>query len=231
MNCPFKERCNGVDCESGTCEKQYRLNNLFEKSLLTEEQRIPRTLYPDADQTDLAEFRRLAGIEQNITRFVREGYNLYLHSYGVGNGKTSWAIKLMSAYFYKIWPKTNFECQGLFISVPRYLLALKASITAVDPYADYINKNILKADIVIWDDIAAKVGTEFELNHLLSLINTRIDMGKCNIFTTNLGRIELTKALGERLGSRICNTSIDIEFKGSDKRYLTLSKNQKGAKA
>ena len=67
-----------------------------------------------------------------------------------------------------------------------------------------------------------KSGTEFELNHLLSVINYRMDAGKSNIFTTNLGRRELAAALGERLTSRICNTSLDIGLNGADKRYLSL---------
>ena len=49
-----------------------------------------------------------------------------------------------------------------------------------------------------------------------------MDAGKSNIFTSNLGKRELTNALGERLASRICNKSIDIELKGSDKRFLGL---------
>jgi DNA replication protein DnaC len=49
-----------------------------------------------------------------------------------------------------------------------------------------------------------------------------MDNGKSNIFTSNLGNKELTNALGERLASRICNKSIDIELHGTDKRYLGL---------
>ena len=49
-----------------------------------------------------------------------------------------------------------------------------------------------------------------------------MDNGKSNIFTSNLGSKELANSLGERLASRICNKSIDIELHGSDKRYLGL---------
>ena len=102
------------------------------------------------------------------------------------------------------------------------MLALKENISGHSEYAEFINANIKAADLVIWDDIAAKVGSEFELNHLLSLINYRMDAGKSNIFTTNLGPRELKTALGERLASRISNKSINIELKGSDKRALSL---------
>ena len=223
MECRYRNKCNGRDCNKEFCQKKYRLDTLFSNSLLTEHQIKPVTLKVDADGTDRNEFRQLAEIEKQIEGFVADGLNLYLHSYGCGNGKTSWSIRLLSTYFNKIWHKSNFGCQGMFINVPRYLLALKENISGHSEYAEFINAKVREADLVIWDDIAAKVGSEFELNHLLSIINYRIDAGKSNIFTTNLGPRELTKALGERLASRICNKSINIELRGSDKRALSFS--------
>lgn len=222
INCPFKENCNGADCGKDFCMRKYRLDCLYDNSLLTDTQRVVGTLYPDEDGTDYREFEKLAKIEKNMSKFVETGANLYLHSYNCGNGKTSWSIRLLEAYFNQIWYKSNFGCQGIFVSVPRYLLALKENIAGHNEYADFINERILDADLVIWDDIATKMGSEFELNHLLNIINTRMNNGKSNIFTSNLGNKELTNALGERLASRICNKSIDIELRGGDKRYLGL---------
>lgn len=225
-DCAYKSTCNGRDCAKDFCMKQYRLDTLFLNSQLTESQKKHRSLFIDADGTDKQEFTQLAEIERQIESFVSEGYNLYLHSYGCGNGKTSWAIRLMSSYIYKTWHKSNFGCQALFVSVPQYLLALKENIAGHSDYAEFINAHIKEADIVVWDDIAAKTGSEFELNHLFSTINYRLDIGKSNIFTTNLGPRELTMALGERLTSRICNKSINIELKGADKRQLGLTGGQ-----
>ena len=221
-NCPYKNKCNGVDCDKDFCMRKYRLDCLYDNSLLTDRQRQVGKLFTDQDGTDLHEFQKLANLEKNVEEFVSAGANLYIHSYNCGNGKTSWSIRLMMAYFGKIWYKSNFSCQALFISVPRYLLALKESISGKNEYADFVNKHVLDADLVVWDDIATKVGTEFELNHLLNMINTRMDNGKSNVFTSNLGGKELANSLGERLASRICNKSIDIELHGADKRYLGL---------
>lgn len=222
MNCLYHNACNGRDCGKEFCQKKYRLDTLYNYSCLTDSQRKHISLRPDADGTDLTEFKQLAEIEKQIEGFVTDGYNLYLYSHGCGNGKTSWAIRMISTYFNKIWYKSTFSCQALFVNVPRYLLALKENISGHSEYAEFINANIKEADLVVWDDIAAKVGSEFELNHLLSLINYRMDAGKSNIFTTNLGPRELKTALGERLASRISNKSINIELKGSDKRALSL---------
>lgn len=221
-NCPYRQKCNGVDCDKDFCMRKYRLDCLYDNSLLTDKQRQIGKLFTDEDGTDLHEFQRLADLEKKMDAFVDAGANLYLHSYNCGNGKTSWSIRLIVGYFNKIWYKSTFNCQALFISVPRYLLALKENISNKNDYAEFINKNVLDADLVVWDDIATKMGTEFELNHLLNIINTRMDNGKANIFTSNLGSKELANSLGERLASRICNKSIDIELHGSDKRYLGL---------
>ena len=164
----------------------------------------------------------LAGIEQNIVSFVNEGRNLYLHSANCGNGKSSWSIRLAQAYFNKIWARSEPKCRVLFVSVPRYLLAIKDNISNRNTYAEYIKDNVLEADLVIWDDIAAKMGSEFELTHLLNIIDNRLALGKSNIYTSNLNRQQLYNALGERLTSRIANMSIDIELHGADKRILKL---------
>jgi DNA replication protein DnaC len=114
------------------------------------------------------------------------------------------------------------SCKGLFISVPKFLLALKDNISSKSEYVEHIKQNVLDADIVVWDEIGTKAVTTFEHEHLLSLINARIDNNKTNIFTSNLSPIQLKESVGERLYSRVINLSDIIEFKGSDKRGVNL---------
>jgi DNA replication protein DnaC len=189
---------------------------------MTDSQKQHVVLKIDPDGTDLEQFQKLAAIEQNIVQFISEGKNLYLHSTNCGNGKSSWSIRLAEAYFNKIWARSDGSCKVLFISVPRFLLALKDNITTKSSYVEYIKDNVLTADLVIWDDIAAKMGSEFELTHLLNIIDNRLALGKSNIYTTNLNRQQLYTALGERLTSRIANMSTEIELFGADKRFLKL---------
>ena len=47
---------------------------------------------------DESAFRRLKHIMDESPRFVRENWNLNLYSRNTGNGKTSWAIKIMKNY-------------------------------------------------------------------------------------------------------------------------------------
>lgn len=218
--CFLREICNGKDCDKDFCLRKYKMDSLYTAACMSESQKKRITLKIDADGTDLEQFKQLAAIENDIVNFVKEGKNLYLHSANCGNGKSSWSVRLAQAYFNKIWARTEGKCRVLFVSVPRYLLAIKDNISNKNEYAEYIKENVLDADLVIFDDLAAKMGSEFELTHLLNIIDNRISLGKSNIYTTNLNRQQLYNALGERLTSRVANMSIDIELFGADKRVL-----------
>ena len=219
-DCWLKDECNHVDCESSFCMKRYKLNYLYNSALVSEEQRKHLELVLDIDGTDLEEFKFLKGIEQDILTFVKEGKQLYIHSSQAGNGKSSWSLRLLQAYLNKVWPSSALTCRALFVTTPKLLIALKDNISEKDEYASYIKENILKADLVVWDDIATKSTTTFEAENLFSMIDARISSGKANIYTSNLNRDELHRAMGDRLMSRICSGSYDVELRGRDKRGL-----------
>jgi DNA replication protein DnaC len=200
------------------CIKLFKLNHLFDEALMSEKQRIYTPLYPDKDGTDRDKFIKLKEIETNIESFVTNGENLFIHSSTCGNGKTEWSLRMIQSYFNSIWHKCDLNCKALFINVPRFLLALKDSITTRSDYVEHIKNHILDVDLVVWDELGIKNATQFEHEHLLNLINTRIDYNKSNIYTSNLNSEELKERLGERLHSRIVNLSTDIELFGMDKR-------------
>ncbi len=222
-NCWLKNRCNHKDC-SNFCMRYFKLNTLYEKALIPLNNRKHIVLRVDDDGNDDVAFTTLKNIENNVLDFVNSGSNLFIHSDITGNGKSSWALRMVESYFDKIWIKSDLKCRALFISVPRFLLELKSNISEKSEYIQHINNCVLDCDLVIWDDIATKLGTEFELSHLLSIIDTRIANGKSNIYTSNLSGVNLCKALGDRLYSRIVNYSTyDIELVGKDKRNLKES--------
>ena len=108
----------------------------------------------------------------------------------------------------------------MFINVPRFLLSLKESISKQSDYIDHIKEYALSADLVVWDEVGVKTLTNYEHEHLLNLINTRLDEGKSNIYTSNLSKEELKEKIGERLYSRVVSYSTELEFFGADKRGL-----------
>lgn len=204
------------------CPRLFRMDYLFEESLMSVKQRQHVPLYPDSDGTDREQFKQLKEIETHIDAFVEQGQNLYIHSANCGNGKTEWSLRMLQAYVNKIWHKSDLRCRVLFVSVPRYLQALKDNIEHPSEYINHVKQNMFDADLVVFDEIGTKAATAFELEHLLNAINTRIDQGKSNIYTSNLSSNELKQKLGTRLYSRIANMSVDIELLGSDKRGLSF---------
>ena len=186
---------------------------------------IPFKCKTQDDKSDDEIYKKLIKIENNIKQFVDEGGNIFLYSSICGNGKTSWAIRLLCSYFNVAWVKSNpLVCEGLFINVPRFLIALKDNISNYNEYADYIIHNVMDASLVVWDEVATKSLTPYEHEQLLTLINARLDAKKSNIYTSNLTPQELGIALGDRLYSRIVNASQNFEFKTQDKRPYTILK-------
>lgn len=228
-NCYLQSTCwkfqnTDAECKHATifCPRLFRMNYLYDQSLMSLKQRQHTPLRLDEDKSDLEAFNKLKSIEENIEKFVDTGSNLYIHSPISGNGKTEWSLRLLQSYIGKIWFKSDLRCRVLFINVPRYLISLKESISTPSEYVDHIKKHIFDADIVVFDELGIKAATTFEYENLLNFINTRIDLGKTNIYTSNLNSQELMDRLGSRLYSRILNMSVNIELRGADKRGLEM---------
>lgn len=221
--CWVRDRCkNAPQCKDEFCIKLFKLNELCNLAMLTESQRHKTRLWIDSDGRDREAFTQLRSIEENVVKFVEDGGNLYIYSYTTGNGKTAWSLRILNSYLESIWYKSDLTCRALFVNVPRFVLALKDNISNYNEYYNTIKNRILDADLVVFDEIGAKVATSFETEHLLSIINARVDAKKSNIYTSNLGPEDLRKAVGDRLFSRVANISTNIMFTGSDKRGLTV---------
>lgn len=227
--CPFINDCNKVKndnkCqkEDTFCIRLFKLETLFDASLLSLEQSKRIDLRIDSDGTDREQFLRLKEIEKDIVNFVNSGNNLYIYSETCGNGKSAWSIRLLQDYFKEIWWNCSIGCKGLFVNVPRFFLSLKNNISNKDDYAEHIKNNVLSADIVVWDDLGTKGITEFENEHLLSIIDDRMNRKKTNIFTSNVPPINLADMIGQRLSSRVVNFSEIIHFTGKDKRNIKFN--------
>lgn len=217
--CKKYKKCKSCDNDS-FCIKLYKINELYNLALLSDFQKSRTVLKLDTSMRDKDAFSRLKMIEDSIEDFVKSGKNLYLHSAISGNGKTSWAVRLIQDYINAIWYKSDMVCKALFINVPRFLLALKDNISNKNDYVAHIHANILDADIVVWDDIATKGVTEYESENLLSLIDARVNLHKSNVFTSNMNESEIYNLMGTRLASRIINLSENIEFFEFDKRGI-----------
>ena len=211
--CWYNKVCQNKNCS--TCIRYPEMLYLMQNSGLPEAKWHPIDLYANSKNDDIM-FKRLAEIKSRIVDFVNNGENLYISSKYTGNGKTSLAIKLLFRYFDQVWAGNGFRVRGMFVHVPSLLLKLK---NFKNPVSDEYRKNIENCDLIVWDDIASAELSNYDYSQLLMFIDGRMLSEKANIFTGNLIKEEdLMEVIGERLASRIFNTSQIVIFDGKDQR-------------
>lgn len=229
QDCWYQGSCNkfnSTQCNN-SCIRYIEMDYLISNSNIPKNNFETIKLVPA--NIDLEAFAYLANIKNNIVDFISSGTNLYIYSYNFGNGKTTWAIKLMLTYFNKIWAGNGLKRRGIFIHVPTFLTKCKAVIKTTDVEFENLRNDLDTVDIVIWDDIASNKLSDYDYTLLLSYIDGRVLNQKTNIYTGNLDEEHLTDALGNRLKSRVWNNSLTVEFKGLDRRgeYIGSSSNIK----
>lgn len=164
---------------------------------------------------DREAYDRLAEIKAGITEFVDSGNNLFICGRS-GNGKTSWAVKLLQTLFHYRAGGNYEKLQGMFISLGDLLIRLK---DFNNPVPKEYRDNIEAVSLVVWDDICLTGISQYDYTQIYTLINNRMLAGKSNIFTSNITDLKtLEEVFGERLVSRIYNSSEIIELKGKDMR-------------
>lgn len=212
-NCWYLQVCDD-DCFM--CQTYLELKWQMDNSGLPEKLQKPIEMYiTDENKCDRGAYKRLSSIRKGIVDFVKNGENLYICGYA-GNGKTSWAIKLLQSYLHHMAHGNYEKIQGMFVSVSNILLQLK---DFNNPIPREYKSNLEKAPLVVWDDIGITGISQFDYTQLYTLVNNRILAGKSNIFTSNLvNREDLEDIIGERLVSRIYGSSEILELKGRDMR-------------
>ena len=199
-----------------TCVRYAEMLNLFQLSNIPRYRWYPERLVPGKGDRDA--FVYLRDIKDDIRNWVNEGNNLYLFSETFGNGKTSWAVKLMSAYFNQVWRGNCFRTRGIFISVPEFFDRERLRMNNEDEDFKRIRQSLLDCDLVIWDDVSSVKMSDYSSATFVNFVDARVIANRANIFTGNLGEERLKDFVGGRLASRIWNTSDIIEFVGEDRR-------------
>ncbi|HHT54889.1 MAG TPA: ATP-binding protein [Clostridiales bacterium] len=78
-------------------------------------------------------------------------------------------------------------------------------------------------DLLIVDDLGAEVTNQFTVSCLYNVINTRLNLRKSIIISTNLSKKELESRYAERITSRIFGEYKILAFAGTDVRRQKLS--------
>lgn len=215
--------CN-EECDREKCSWGASLKGLLLSSRLPKAQWVNRPLRP-AD-VDLEAFQMLADIGSTIADYVadEERQNILICSKNTGNGKTSWAIKLLQKYFIAIAKDSYLDPEegimhGCFVPTTQFIHDAKQFGRPVYERYEKLSNVADKADITVYDDIGAAEYTKYDYTTLLVSIDRRVFANKLCIFTSNLtSKSEMSKRLGERLADRVWDTSVIVEFKGEGVR-------------
>ena len=222
MRCYAEDYCKKDKSSCSEVCGGYRvLRALYNLSRIPLKYQYRMDLIPD--DKDLRAFEALNAFKENIVAHVNNGEGLYIWSSNTGNGKTSWACKIMGYYFRKIAFSSGLENEGLYIYLPTFLDDLRNSYSNPSPEFDKELEMVKGCKLLIIDDIGAERVTEWVRERIVSIINTRSANGLCTIYTSNLSLKGLTDKLGDdRISSRIKGSVTEINLLGKDNRGAVL---------
>lgn len=181
------------------------------------------TLYPDT--IDKETFRYLKKAHDQCTRFFGSMGSMFIVSQTVGNGKTSWAIKIMKRYMQEHACYYDLDC--LFINVPEFLALRKSAINNVDDSIKFhaLEKRVKEAKLVVFDDFGCGNTSDFDETFLYTIIDYRWRNGLSGIYTSNVSAHDLRKTMGDRIVDRVVYDSKTCKYwlRGSSRRNMTVN--------
>jgi DNA replication protein DnaC len=194
------------------------------------EARIPKRYraisFEHSDVIDIE--RRCPTQVREIRAFVREigpnldaGNGLWLTG-SFGTGKTALAMIVSKAAIDAGRTVAIYSC-------PRLLSVIRESIdgpsrsgggrSSGGGVLDFLDR-LAAADLLHIDDLGAEHRTDWVLEQLYTIINSRYEDERSTLVTSNLGRDELAEQLGERIVSRLEGMCEILPFFGGDARRV-----------
>jgi DNA replication protein DnaC len=181
--------------------------------------RIPRRYQGVSfDRPPVSDIARTAPDQiRAVRRYVREvaenldaGRGLWIQG-DVGTGKTTLAMLVSKAALEQ-------SRSVAIYSLPRLLNLLRESMDSDRGMLDFMDR-LTAVDLLHLDDLGAENQTDWVLEQLYSIVNSRYEAERAIIATTNLMPDELSERLGGRTVSRLVEICGDlIPLYGEDKR-------------
>lgn len=198
---------------------QKKLNNLFELSGLPRKYFEPQHLV--RREVDAECWDWLEDVRNNIVEEVQRGLNIVITSTIVGNGKTSWAVRLLQRYLAETALDGRMVEKGMFV-VSAQLLTEFGDYNYFQTMKEFLERfeKLKTCDLLVIDEIGGGSLTKASYPYLYDLVNYRVDNNLSTIYTTNYTDEEVINLLGQRLYSRIYDTSVVLEFEASNVRGL-----------
>ncbi|HST55579.1 MAG TPA: ATP-binding protein [Solirubrobacteraceae bacterium] len=169
-----------------------------------------RAPVPDIARVAPEQVRQVKRYVRDIEQNLDDGRGLWLVG-DVGTGKTTLAM---------IASKAALDAGRSVVihSLPRLLNMIRAAIETDAGMLGFLDR-LTAVDLLHIDDVGAENTTDWVLEQLYSIINTRYEDQRALIITTNLTPDKLTDQIGQRTVSRlveICGEPLPLW--GEDKR-------------
>ncbi|GAC1439554.1 MAG: hypothetical protein NVSMB51_17620 [Solirubrobacteraceae bacterium] len=184
------------------------------------EARIPRRYreisFDHSDVIDIerrcpTQVRELRAFVRGIDENLDKGNGLWLAG-GFGTGKTALAMLVAKAAIDRGRSVAIYSC-------PRLLSVIRESIDG-DGVLGFLD-SLAAVDLLQIDDLGAEHRTDWVLEQLYSIINSRYAEQRSVVLTSNLDRGELAEQLGERIVSRLEGMCDLLPFYGEDARRVS----------
>ena len=136
--------------------------------------------------------------------------SLFMHG-ATGLGKTHLSLAIANVVVEKGFEVIYGSAQNLLSSLEREKFGGGSG---------EMEKELLDCDLLIIDDLGSEFSTQFTVACIYNIINTRINLGKPVIISTNLTGEELEAKYTQRITSRIIGSYVSLLFIGKDIRQL-----------
>lgn len=198
-----------------------KLNDLFERSGLPQKYFEPQVLVERKADKECWEW--LEAVRANIVEEVRNGLSIVIASNTVGNGKTSWAVRLLQRYLAETALDGRIVEKGMFV-VSAQLLTEFGDYNYFQTMQEFLERfeRLKTCELLVIDEIGGGSLTKASYPYLYDLVNYRVDNNLSTVYTTNYTDDEIIELLGQRLYSRIYDTSVVLDFQASNVRGLEV---------
>jgi DNA replication protein DnaC len=156
----------------------------------------------------------------NIKENIDQGRGIWITG-DIGTGKTALAMLISKAAL-------EAGRTVAIYSLPRLLNLIRESIEHVDGVVGFLDL-LATVDLLHLDDVGAENRTDWALEQLYSIINTRYEEKRAIVVTTNLQDQELSDQIGARTVSRLIEMCGDpVPLFGEDRRRVDEDRRREG---